>query len=102
MQLNDAAIDQGGAIVNTCDETGGGINQATCENVDNINILGPVFQSNSVDASNIDTASQSNGAQVTQNLEAVNDCDEEDTGFNFAICENELSINQITHVNNTD
>ena len=26
VQLNDAAIDQGGALVNTCDETGGGVN----------------------------------------------------------------------------
>ena len=88
-QLNDAAISQGGALVNTCDETGGGVNQVTCQNLDDANILGPVFQFNTVDAPNSDTASQSNGAQVTQNLEAVNDCDEEDTGFNFALCGNE-------------
>ena len=75
--------------VNTCDETGGGINQVTCENLDNINILGPVFQFNSVDASTFNTAAQtadqSNGLQVTQNLQAVNDCDEDDTGFNLAL-----------------
>ena len=101
-QLNDAAISQGGALVNTCDETGGGVNQVTCQNLDDANILGPVFQFNTVDAPNSDTASQSNGAQVTQNLEAVNDCDEEDTGFNFAICENELSINQINPITQTN
>ena len=97
-QLNDAAISQGGALVNTCDETGGGVNQVTCQNLDDANILGPVFQFNTVDAPNSDTASQSNGAQVTQNLEAVNDCDEEDTGFNFALCGNDLSINQINSI----
>ena len=56
-------------------------------------LLGPVFQFNTVDAPNSDTATQSNGAQITQNLEAVNDCDEEETGFNFAVCGNDLSIN---------
>ena len=56
MQLNDAAIDQGGALVNTCDETGGGVNQAVCDNVGDINILGPIVQFNAVDAPNSDTA----------------------------------------------
>ena len=31
-------------------------------------------------AAQSDTVDQSNGAQFTQNLEAVNDCDEENTG----------------------
>ena len=63
--------------------------QAICDNVDDINLLGPISQFNSVDAQNSDTAVQSNGAQVTQNLRGTNDCDEEGTGFNFAICANE-------------
>ena len=54
-----------------------------------LNIVGPIYQSNDVDAPNSDTAAQSNGAQITQNLDAVNDCDEEGTGFNLAKCENE-------------
>ena len=102
VQLNDAAVDQGGALVNTCDETGGGINQALCENVDNINILGPVSQSNSVDASTFNTAAQtadqSNGLQVTQNLQAVNDCDEDDTGFNLASCVNDQTSSEIESI----
>ena len=31
VQINDLAIAQGGALVNTCDETGGGVNQAACD-----------------------------------------------------------------------
>ena len=89
VQLNDAAIDQGGSLVNTCDETGGGVNSALCVNVGDINILGPIAQFNAVSAPNSDTALQSNVAQVTQNLQGTNDCDEAGTGFNFAICANE-------------
>ena len=63
--------------------------QATCENVDDINIVGPVFQVDVVVAPNSDTAVQSNGLQITQNLDAINDCDEEGTGFNGAQCTNE-------------
>ena len=62
-------------------------------NVGDINFVGPVFQSNTVDAPNSDTAAQSNGAQMTQNLQAINDCDEEGTGFNFAECSNDFSVN---------
>ena len=94
-QINDLAIAQGGALVNTCDETGGGVNQAACTNVGDINFVAPVFQSNTVDAPNSDTATQSNGAQMTQNLQAINDCDEEGTGFNFAECSNDFSVNVI-------
>ena len=76
-------------MVNTCDETGGGVNFAICENTEALNFVGPVLQGNGVDGPNSDTVIQSNGAQITQNLVATNDCDEEGTGFNFAICENE-------------
>ncbi|HTH23422.1 MAG TPA: hypothetical protein VL854_14475, partial [Nitrososphaeraceae archaeon] len=89
VQLNDAGIDQGGALVNTCDETDGGVNSALCVNVGDINILGPIAQFNTVSAPNSDTALQSNVAQVTQNLQGINDCDEAGTGFNFAVCANE-------------
>ena len=37
---------------------------------------------------NSDTAVQSNGAGITQNLKEVNDCDEENTGDNLAGCSN--------------
>ncbi|HTH23337.1 MAG TPA: hypothetical protein VL854_14050, partial [Nitrososphaeraceae archaeon] len=87
-QVNDVALAQTGALVNTCDETGGGVNVATCENDEVKSLVGPITQSNAEDAPNSDTASQTNGAQVTQNAQAVNDCDEEGTGFNFAFCEN--------------
>ena len=70
-QINDLAIGQSGALVNTCDETGGGVNQAICENIDALNFVGPVAQSNVVDAPNSDTAVQSNGAQIAQNLDAI-------------------------------
>ena len=87
VQLNDLAIDQTGSLVNTCDETDGNVNQAACTNTDVGNLVGPVSQSNTVDTTaNSDTADQSNGAQVTQNLLVVNDCDEAGTGFNLAIC----------------
>ena len=32
-QINDVSVAQSGVLVNTCDETGGGVNQATCENI---------------------------------------------------------------------
>ena len=92
VQLNDVAVGQTGSLVNTCDETGGGVNQATCENNDALNFLGPLTQANGVDASTGGTAVQSNGAQVAQNLDAVNDCDEDGTGFNNAECDNELKV----------
>ena len=101
-QINDLAIAQSGALVNTCDETGGGVNQVACENVGDINFVGPVFQSNTVDAPNSDTATQSNGAQMTQNLQAINDCDEEGTGFNFAECSNDFSVNVIESITQTN
>src|SRR4030095_7965362 len=100
-QINDLSIDQSGALVNTCDETGGGVNFAICANTDALNFVGPISQANLVDAPNSDTAVQSNGAQVAQNLVATNDCDEEGTSFNFAECENVGSnfIDSITQAN---
>ena len=53
-----------------------------------VNIIGPIFQTNTATgADESDTVVQSNGAQVTQNFQGVNDCDEENTGFNLASCE---------------
>ncbi|HTH21049.1 MAG TPA: hypothetical protein VL854_02425, partial [Nitrososphaeraceae archaeon] len=97
-QTSDLVIGQSGALINTCDETGGGVSFALCENIDVLNFVGPVSQGNSVDAPNSDSAVQSNGAQITQNLDAVNDCDEEGTGFNFAFCTNNDAINEIIEI----
>ena len=97
-QINDLSIGQSGNLVNTCDETGGGVNFAICENIDALNFVGPVGQVNVVDALNSDTAVQSNGAQIAQNLVATNDCDEEGTGSNSAICENEVLSNNIEEI----
>ena len=98
-QVNDLTLGQGGSLVNTCDETDGGVNQATCENVEVVQVVGPISQSNNVDADpNGDIVTQSNGAQVTQNLDAVNDCDEDGTGFNFASCINDLTSNEIESI----
>ncbi|HTH21365.1 MAG TPA: hypothetical protein VL854_04035, partial [Nitrososphaeraceae archaeon] len=97
-QNNDVSLAQSGSLVNTCDETGGGVNQATCQNVDDLSIIGPISQNNAVGALNSDTADQSNVAQVTQNLNAVNDCDEDGTGFNQASCSNELTSNNIDSI----
>ena len=68
VQLNDVVIDQSGALSNTCDETGGGVNNALCDNTEAMNYVGPVRQSNVVDAPNSNSAVQLNGAQIAQNM----------------------------------
>ena len=100
-QINDIAVGQSGALVNTCDETGGGVNQAECRSDEIQSLVGLISQFNGVEAPNSDTVAQSNGAQVTQNLEAVNDCDEEGTGFNLADCEN-IAHNFVDTVDQTN
>ena len=91
-------------MLNSCDESGDGINTVSCE-YNAQNFIGPVTQINFAnDANQIDTVVQSNVAQVSQNLQGVNDCDEENTGFNDVACENNdqgifNSINQITQTN---
>jgi hypothetical protein len=53
-------------------------------------------------AGQTDTVSQSNGAQVTQNIQAVTDCDEENTGDSSLGCDNndpEDLIDPITQTN---
>ena len=44
-QENDVAIDQDAGLVNTCDETGTGNNDADCDN-DAENFVGPLSQTN--------------------------------------------------------
>src|SRR4030095_7949514 len=98
-QLNDLTLGQSGSLVNTCDETGGGVNQATCENENVGQIVGPISQANEVDADpNGDITTQSNAAQLTQNLDELNDCDEDGTGFNFASCLNHQITNEIESI----
>ena len=48
------------------------------------------------------SVAQSNGAQSAQNLEAINDCDEEGTGFNFAVCSNNDRQNGIDSITQTN
>ena len=95
-QSNDATIAQSMDLLNSCDESGAGENDASCTNDFAANIIGPVFQTNTAeDADQSDTVAQSNGAQSTQNLLATNDCDEENTGDNLAHCHNDQPFNFI-------
>ena len=87
-QSNDAVIDQNIDLLNSCDESGDGIHDASCSNSAQ-NFIGPVSQSNDATGAEIsDAAVQSNGAGITQNLKEVNDCGEENTGDNLAGCSN--------------
>ena len=79
------------SLLNSCDESGAGINDAFCDNGAECRMLttfiGPVFQSNDVKgADESDAITQSNVIDVTQNLEGTNDCDEANTGDNNAQC----------------
>ena len=101
-QNNEATIAQNMDLLNSCDESGAGINVAICDNNGSSNFIGPVDQSNqALGADENDVITQSNVAQVTQNLEGTNDCDEANTGDNFAICTNDISnnIDSITQTN---
>jgi segregation and condensation protein B len=103
-QENTVSVDQNAGLINTCDETGTGNNGANCLNdglVDGVNFVGPLSQSNSATGEEEATIAQANQIDITQNLGAVNDCDESGSGDNFAICENEASnfISSITQTN---
>ena len=102
-QSNDATINQNIDLLNSCDESGDGDNVAECINSQTTNFIGPIVQINTASgADETDTLSQSNGAQVTQNLQAANDCDEENTGDNLGTCINEIpgvTIDTITQTN---
>src|SRR4030095_7059205 len=95
-QNNDAAIVQNIDLLNSCDESGDGEDNAECFNtiVSARNSIGPVYQANYASGADSFTASQSNVAQVTQNLQATNDCDEENTGSNSAECDNNFNFGQ--------
>ena len=102
-QNNDGIITQSMDLVNSCDESGADGNFALCDNNSASNFIGPVFQANvAADAAQSDTVAQSNGAQAAQNLDAVNDCNEANTGFNFAICTNGLPSNFIDSITQTN
>ena len=94
-------------MLNSCDESGAGINDVLCSNFEARNFIGPVGQINSAqgNANQIDTVAQSNGAQSTQNLLATNDCDEENSDDNAALCNNDVAFNgieDITQINDAD
>ena len=66
------------------------------------NFIGPLFQSNvAADAAQSDTVAQSNAAPITQKLDAINDCDEANTGFNGPFCSND-AINFIDSITQTN
>jgi hypothetical protein len=90
-QSNDATIVQTANLLNTCDESGSGINGASCNNdsapgLEYHNLIGPIDQSNTATGSGNSVVSQSNVIDVTQTLEGTNDCDEANTGDNAATC----------------
>ena len=70
------------------------INVALCDNDFAWNLHWTSSQTNNAaDADQIDTVAQSNGAQITQNLLATNDCDEANTGDNLAPAHNDQPFN---------
>ena len=89
-QLNELAVDQNVALFNFCSETDNGVNQPSCANDNILNDIGPIAQTSDSDAGDAvgATIPQSNVTQITQNLLAVNDCDEAGAGDNGASCEN--------------
>ena len=106
-QSNDATINQNVDLLNSCDESGAGINSADCDNDDAAdfhNLIGPVSQSNDANGADNSVVTQSNIIDVTQNLEGTNDCDEANTGDNNAQCSTEIfnNIDSITQTNDID
>ena len=70
-------------MLNDCDETEEGHNEATCLNNDPnnpidepSNFVGPITQTNNAQAADTSTVTQANEIQVTQTVQGVNDCDE--------------------------
>ena len=100
-QSNDATIHQNLDLLFSCDESGDGSNLAICVS-GTTNFIEPIAQTNAVTgADESDTVVQSNGAQITQNLQIIQDCDEENTGFNFQTCDSDQgnNIDTITQAN---
>ena len=87
-------------VLNSCDESGDGINDAQCA-AGASNFIGPIFQTNTATGDASDTFTQSNVAQVTQDVQGTNDCDEANTGDNLAQCSIDISnnIDSITQTN---
>ena len=65
------------------------------------NFVGPLSQTNDATGEEEATIAQTNQIDITQNLGAVNDCDESGSGDNFATCDNDAlnSIESITQTN---
>ncbi len=108
-QFNQVAVDQNVDLFNFCSETDNGVNQPDCAN-DILNTIGPIAQTSDSDAGDAvgATIPQSNVSQITQNLLAVNDCDEAGAGDNGASCQNSAGniiqefqgLTEITQSNN--
>jgi hypothetical protein len=95
-QQNNAAIDQTANLANTCSETGTGTSIVGCVN-DVSNFVGQIEQDNSAKGEGADNIVQQNQVVVDQNLVAVNDYDEQDSGSNLATCEN-TALNSIASI----
>ena len=92
---------------NGCDESvdgntvEGDPNVATCENTAP-NTIGPITQTNQGFTDNNDgDVNYENAVDIDQEVNQLNDCDEEDGGFNQAICTNtsSISLGSITQAN---
>ena len=101
-KITTQQLQQNMNLLNSCGESGAGINNALCDSDDAENFIGPIVQSNDVtSADESDAITQSNVIQITQNLQGTNDCDEANTGDNNAQCSNNISnnIESITQTN---
>ena len=100
-QFNNAVVDQNMVLLNDCDETEVGNNEADCTNFEPSNIIGPITQTSGNEAGLQAlgaTIPQSNVVQIAQNLQAVNNCDEKGDGTNLAFCENDSPENFIDDI----
>ena len=87
-QNNDATVDQEFNSVNTCDESQGGLNDASCTNTSPENHVDGIEQINTGSAEDAASLGQDNTLAIFQDLRAENGCDETGTGDNLAICDN--------------
>ena len=91
-------------LLNDCDEGDLGTNDAFCANFEPANFIGPITQTSSNTAgaeADSATIAQSNDVEITQNLQAVNDCDEQGDSDNLAEC-SELAGNAIESITQTN
>ena len=99
-QQNNARVDQQANLANTCSETGTGTSDVECIN-DASNFVDQITQNNDATGQDGDDIGQQNQVVIDQNLNAVNDCDEQDSGNNFADCSN-VALNEIGTITQTN